>query len=50
MLKLDKAYLAYLAGQFPKESSRRRLDKDRFAEAWRAFRRTIEKPESDESK
>lgn len=49
MLKLDVAYLAYLAGQFPKESSRQRLDEGRFTEAWSAFRRTIEKRKGDQS-
>jgi hypothetical protein len=50
VLKLDKAYLAYLAGQFPKESSRQRLDEGRFTEAWSAFRKTIDKPDGDKPK
>lgn len=50
VLQLDAAYLAYLAGQFPKQGSRQPLDGERFAQAWRAFRQTVDKPESDKAK
>jgi transcriptional regulator with XRE-family HTH domain len=50
VLQLDAPYLAYLAGQFPKESIRRPVDSERFAQAWTAFRKTIERRDGGESK
>jgi transcriptional regulator with XRE-family HTH domain len=50
VLQLDAAYLAYLAGQFPKQVGRQPLDRERFAQAWSAFRQTVEKPDRDKPK
>jgi len=40
-LKLDAAYLSFLAGQFPEDVRRQTPDQERFNHAWQAFRRNL---------
>lgn len=41
VLRLEADYLSFLAGQFPADVRRQTPDPERFADAWQAFRRSL---------